>query len=121
MCSDALDMDTCVELGRLHFLLKDYLAAATHFRAAAALALPLPLAPASTAAAAAAARAAARDSATAVEARHMLGVCLASTGDVGAAVEWYDRVLEVDPRHREALTNKAQAGGKDYLVLRAPT
>ena len=44
----------------------------------------------------------------AVEARHMVGVCLASVGDTRRAVEWYDKVLKLEPAHREALTNKAQ-------------
>jgi hypothetical protein len=84
--SDADSLDTLVEMGRLQFQLREYRAAAEHFKAAANLPVP---ATSSSSSSSSVARARARELAAAVEARHMLGVCLASVGDVRAAVVWW--------------------------------
>ena len=89
-------MEVLVELGRVQFHLRDFRAAGKQYRAAVNI----------PPAAAAGRGAGGKD--LAVEARHMLGVCLASVGETQSAVGWYDKALKLDPGHREALTNKAQ-------------
>lgn len=54
---------------------------------------------------------------------NLMGVCFASHGDIAAAIEYYDRALEIYPAYEEALGNKIFAldfmPSADFAMLQA--